>query len=114
MNEQIALAVFNNPYEGLCFTAGGILVMIGLFMATALPEGEWKNKGIYLLGSGSLIAFPAVFPMMIFLVGGNNNDISIPLWLLNGVSILGVIFGVYSWVSESKKFESKQESAELE
>lgn len=52
--------------------------------------------------------------MMIFLVGGNNNGISIPLWLLNGVSILGVIFGVYSWVSESKKLESKQESAELE
>ncbi|MBL0711965.1 MAG: hypothetical protein JJV99_13285 [Colwellia sp.] len=113
MNEQIALTAFNNPYETVCFTLGGILVTIGLFMATVMQAGEWKNKGIHLLGSGSLIAFPGVFPMMIFLVGGNNNDISIPLWLLNGVSILGVIFGVYSWVSESKKFESKQESAEL-
>jgi hypothetical protein len=103
MEEQIAITELNNPYETLYFTVGSTLLMIGLFIGTVMPDGQWKNKGITLLASGSLIAFPAVIPITMSLFGGNHDAFLMPVWLLNGVSVFGILFGAYGWLSESKK-----------
>jgi hypothetical protein len=103
LEEQIFLTAFNNIYETFCFFVGSALLTIGLFMSAFMPEGQWKNKGLTLIVSSTLIAYPAVMTMMMSLIGGNDDTFLQPAWLLNAISMFGVLYGVYGWLSESRK-----------
>lgn len=110
LEAQLA-SVFNYPVQSMCFIVGGILVFAGMGMATIIPAGKWKLRGSTLLVAGALIAFPAVIPMMLKIIGGSTSDLSLlPQWFLSTVYIVipitGIIFGIYGWLRSTKQPET--------
>lgn len=104
---QVNLA-FSYQLQAMCFVIGGLLVFIGLAMAMIIPSGKWNSRGMHLLGTGSLIAVPAVLPMMLFMVGGDSNDMTmLPTWLLPSAYVLfpvvGLCVGIYGWIETGRE-----------
>lgn len=112
MNDPILEAqmniAFNYPVQTLCFIAGGLLVFFGMMMAVIIPSGKWQTRGVILLGTGALIAFPGVFPILTTVMVGPEADLTnLPDWLMPTAYIvfpvLGIANGIYGWIESGKK-----------
>lgn len=105
MELQILIKALNNPYESLCFLFGGGMTLSGFFLAALMPDGQWKNKGLILMFSGSIIASPAIFPFVIAYISQGNDlaDTFPPTWILNLIALLGALIGFTGWIAETKK-----------
>lgn len=110
LEAQVTTAL-NFPAQTICFLLGGLFVFIGLALASIVPAGKWKERGIVLLTSGALIAFPAVIPIMLTLIGGPSDVDIFPVWVMPSlyivIPLVGTAIGVYGWFDSAKEKATK-------
>lgn len=103
---------FYFPVQTLCFVLGGLMVVVGLALATVMPSGKWKERGMSTLASGVLVAFPAVMPIALTLLSGSSDTSSLPLpaWFVPSLYVLapiaGSVIGGWGWFQAGKGQES--------